>query len=143
MNTRLRRVLTRPRPRRALLVLEILAAYVPALLRLRRRQLPELVAAARRCRLRVRIHEPTSDTRRTALRLGHAVSRTLAVLPADGRCLVSSLVLSRMLARRGIAASLVVAVRHEPEFGAHAWVEHEGRPLLRPGVVGYKRLVEL
>ena len=36
-------------------------------------------------------------------RLGHAVARTLRVLPADSRCLMQSLVLTRLLARRGIA----------------------------------------
>jgi hypothetical protein len=75
--------------------------------------------------------------------LGRAVSRTLTFLPTDGRCLVSSLVLSRLLERRRIDASLVVAVRQEPGFGAHAWVEHRGRPLLQPGDLSYQRLVEL
>jgi hypothetical protein len=102
-----------------------------------------MVAAARRCRLRLHAHGSTAETQRTAVRLGRAVSRTLTFLPTDGRCLVSSLVLSRLLERRRIDASLVVAVRQEPGFGAHAWVEHRGRPLLQPGDLSYQRLVEL
>jgi len=126
-----------------LLVLEILAAYVPALVRLRRRPLPEMVAAARRCRLHLQIQGSTAETQRVALRLGRAVSRTLGLLPTDGRCLVSALVLSRLLGRRRIEASLVVGVRGDPAFSAHAWVEHRGRPLLQRGDLSYERLVEL
>src|SRR4051794_41451901 len=41
-----------------------------------------------------------------ALRLGRAVARTLAVLPIDSRCLMQSLVLTSMLARRGTPGTL-------------------------------------
>jgi hypothetical protein len=102
-----------------------------------------MVAAARRCRVRLPDAKHTDNAQDTALRLGGAVSRTLAHLPSDSRCLVSSLVLSRLLERRGIDASVVVAIRSDPGFSAHAWVEHRGRPLLRPGDLGYERLVEL
>lgn len=78
-----------------------------------------------------------------ARRLGRAVCRTLRFLPGDTRCLVRSLVLTRLLARRGIPAKLVIAVRAHPEFVAHAWVEHEGQPVLEPGGESFGRLVEL
>jgi hypothetical protein len=78
-----------------------------------------------------------------ARRLGDAVLRTLPLLPTDTRCLVRSLVLTRMLARRGIASTLVIGVRTEPSFLAHAWVEHSGRAIL-PGHQGtFRRLAEL
>jgi hypothetical protein len=76
------------------------------------------------------------------LRLGHAVIRTLTPLPADSRCLFRSLVLTKLLARRGIGGTVVLAVRPDP-FAAHAWVELDGNPLLPPGEEGFERLAEL
>jgi Transglutaminase-like superfamily len=76
-------------------------------------------------------------------RLGRLATRTLTALPADSRCLMSSLVLTRLLARRGIESDLVIAVEPGESFGAHAWVEHAGAPLLSPGVGGFEELVTL
>ncbi len=78
-----------------------------------------------------------------ARHLASAVMRTLALLPGDTRCLARSLVLLRLLARRGIPATLVIATRTTPSFAAHAWVEHAGRPVLPPGDGSFGRLVEL
>lgn len=78
-----------------------------------------------------------------ASRLGRAVARTLALVPGDTRCLARSLVLSQLLARRNIEATLVIAARTAPRFLAHAWVEHEGQPVLDPGDGSFARLVEL
>ncbi len=78
----------------------------------------------------------------SGLRLGRAVARTVALLPTDSRCLMRSLVLTGLLARRGLSSSLVIGVRSEPDFAAHAWVEHAGEPLLDPGDASFKRLVE-
>src|SRR5262245_32317143 len=65
------------------------------------------------------------------LHLGRAVYRTLRALPrVDSRCLMQSVVLVTMLARRSTPSLLVIAVRPGDEFGAHAWVELDGRPLL-------------
>jgi Transglutaminase-like superfamily len=75
------------------------------------------------------------------LRLGRAVGRTLRLLPSDTRCLIRSLVLTAMLSRRGIESSLVIGVRSDEGFEAHAWVEHRGTPLLPDEDFG--RLVEL
>jgi hypothetical protein len=91
---------------------------------------------------------PIADVRRTVslpdgLRLGRAVSRTLVVLPADSRCLMRSVVLATMLASRGVAATLVIGVKPGEEFGAHAWVEFLGYPLLPTGDGQFTRLVEL
>lgn len=76
-------------------------------------------------------------------KLGQAVVRTLSVLPTDSRCLMRSLVLTRMLARRGMDVRFVLAVRSGDEFKAHAWVERGGVPLLAPGDAGFERLLEL
>lgn len=77
------------------------------------------------------------------LRLGRAVIRSLHLLPTDSRCLMRSLVLTGVLARREISSSLIVGVRSEPEFAAHAWVEYAGEPLLPPGDTSLDRLTEL
>jgi hypothetical protein len=84
-----------------------------------------------------------ADMLAEAHHLGNAVARTLAVMPGDTRCLVRSLVLTRLLARRGIPASLVIGARAAPDFLAHAWVEHAGDPVLAPGDGSFGRLVEL
>lgn len=78
-----------------------------------------------------------------AARLGRVVEQTLAPLPGDTRCLSRSLVLLAMLARRGLSATLVLGVRAEPTFGAHAWVERGGHALLAPIEEGGQRLTEL
>lgn len=60
------------------------------------------------------------------------------VLPYESRCLLESLAIWWLLRRRGITADLVLGVRTiMGPFEAHAWVEHEGRPLNDiPGVRG-------
>lgn len=124
------------------LVAEVLAAYVTARRIMNSGQLAEVVT-------RLRAVNQASTTLggraavRTGLRLGSAVERTLAALPTDSRCLVRSLVLTALLSRRGIASTLVIGVRNESTFAAHAWVEHDGIPLLPAGGFGMGRLVEL
>ena len=78
------------------------------------------------------------------LRLGRAVAKTLTKLPADNRCLMQSVVLTAMLARRATPVILVIGVQQPGEtFGAHAWVEIDGKPLLPTGGDQFARLVEL
>lgn len=76
-------------------------------------------------------------------RLARAVVLTLRLLPTDNRCLARSLVLDRLLARRSLASVVVIAAQSGREFKAHAWVEHDGVPVLPPGTDGYQRLVEI
>jgi Transglutaminase-like superfamily len=71
------------------------------------------------------------------------VLRTLRALPLDSRCLIQSLVLLSVLARRSVETDLVIGVRTAPRFGAHAWIEREGSALLEPGDTAHGRLVEL
>jgi hypothetical protein len=84
-----------------------------------------------------------ANTLEEARRLGWIVARTLALLPGDTRCLARSLVLTRLLARRGIPAKLVIGARAAPDFLAHAWVECDGTPVLSAGDGSFSRLVEL
>jgi hypothetical protein len=123
------------------LAAEILVTYARARWWLRRRGLDGALAM-----LRARGPTPLSadsDTLLAGVRLGRIVTKTLGVLPADSRCLVRSLVLVSLLARRGIGARLVVGVQSDPKFDAHAWVELEGVPLLPSGDDAYGRLAEL
>jgi hypothetical protein len=77
-------------------------------------------------------------------RLGSVVDGRLRHLPGDTRCLARLLVLLKLLARRGLShGALIIGVRTEPAFGAHAWVELDGRSLLQPIEASGSRLVEL
>jgi hypothetical protein len=89
---------------------------------------------------------PTASTQQAlheAWRLGRAVQLTLRFAPGDTRCLTRSLVLTQLLARRGIDSKLVIGARAQPSFLAHAWVEHAGHPVLPAGEDSFGRLVEL
>ena len=119
---------------------EILASYVQVRWVLRRAPIAAVVDGLRSQSAPTRSGEGTLAEAR---HLGHIVTRILVLLPGDTRCLARSLVLTRLLARRGIPAKLVIAARRGPDFLAHAWVEHDGIPVLNPGDGSYARLVEL
>ena len=78
----------------------------------------------------------------SAWRLAQATGKVLKRLPSDSRCLFHSLTLMYMLERRGISQTLVIAVQPRP-FGAHAWLEVDGRPILPEADLGYERLLEI
>jgi hypothetical protein len=120
---------------------EIVASYCAARWWILRMSFPEAVAAARDVRPGARITLPDSELDGVGIRLGNAVQRTLRALPVDSRCLVTALVLTRMLARRGIDNTFVLGVRSKPKFAAHAWVERHGVALL-PTTPDYHRLSE-
>lgn len=127
---------------RARLAAEIVAAYLQARRELRRAPIESVVAALRSDRsLPPLTQGPHALTE--ARRLGWAVARTLKLMPGDTRCLARSLVLTRLLALRGIPAKLVIGARADPDFLAHAWVECDGQPVLSPGDGSFARLVEL
>jgi Transglutaminase-like superfamily len=128
---------------RARLAAEIVATYVTARRALKRAPIATVVAGLR--------HQPEGgaattsgrDRLREARRLGRAVTRALRIVPGDTRCLMRALVLTRVLARRGIPSKLVIGARTTPSFFAHAWVEHAGQPVLAAGDGLFDRLVEL
>jgi hypothetical protein len=127
--------------RKLVLAAEIVGMYVRARWLLWRKELPEAVAALRGDGpLEV---PKDGDRLLTGIRLGRTVSRTLGVLPADSRCLVRSLVLTSLLARRGIGSILVIGVCSSADFKAHAWVECSGVPLLDAHEAAGGRLVEI
>lgn len=127
--------------KRIRLAAEIVATYVQARRALRRAPIAAVVASLRSASSHS--ISSTADTLQEARRLGHAVTRTLTLVPGDTRCLTRSLVLTRLLARRGIPAKLVIGARGGPDFLAHAWVEHNDQPVLSPGDGSFGRLVEL
>lgn len=127
--------------RHAVLAGEILATYVTVRRLLRRHTLPETLAA-----LRDDGAAPApADAASLALgrHLASATVRTITLLPTDSRCLMRSLVLTRVLARRGLDSTLVLSAAAGPRFEAHAWVEHAGEPLLLPGGSDHQQLVRL
>jgi hypothetical protein len=125
------------------LVAEILLAYGRARATLARRGLKPTLARLRDSRRRDRRLDVAADEYLEGLRLGRAVVRVLRPLPVESRCLMRSLVLTRLLSRRGIGSTLVIGVRPGSDFGAHAWVESGDRPLLPPGHDEFQRLVDL
>jgi hypothetical protein len=125
--------------KRAALVAEIVLAYAQAKVLMRRTDLPTTLE-----RLRRRSPPPAQpDSIPGAVRLGDIVARVLDVLPTDSRCLIRSLVLTRLLDRRGTASTLAIGVRPGEDFGAHAWLEVAGRPVQDAGGSDFPRLVEL
>lgn len=126
---------------KVLLATEILVAYTRVRWWLRRRGFEETLSALRAGEAPVR--PPNGDHLLVGLKLGRIVAKTLRILPTDTRCLVRSLVLVCLLARRGIASRLVIGVLPESKFAAHAWVEYAGYPLLPAGAAVEGRLADL
>jgi hypothetical protein len=75
------------------------------------------------------------------LRIARAAVLVLRLLPTDTRCLMRSLVVLGLLARRGRTATLVIGVEPGRAFRAHSWLERGGHPILPPE--GFPRLVVL
>ena len=123
---------------RARLLAEIVAAYVPLLRVLRSDDLAGMVDTARSPRRRI---PAPADPHEAAERLGWIVNRVFGAFPTDGRCLIQSLVRTRLLAARSIASTLVIGVSVDGAFAAHAWVEHDGAAVLPAGA--FSRLHEL
>jgi hypothetical protein len=124
---------------RASLSVEILATFVSVRLTMRE---PDIRRTLERLREGGDAPATASDLQ-AAFYLAHAVNRVLAPIPRGSRCLVQSLVLTKMLARRGISSSLVIAVAPGPQLEAHAWVESGHVPLLRPATPEQAQLVRL
>ena len=127
---------------RARLGLEIVVAYAKASRELRRVPIEEVMSRLRMAESPRSAGDDPAELEE-ARRLGGAVVRTLRFLPGDTRCLRRPLVTVRLLARRGIASRLVIGARTAPDFLAHAWVEHDGKPVLSMLDGSFGRLVEL
>jgi len=126
---------------RTVLATEVLRTYVAVRWHMRTNDLTAAVAELRGGDPEQGWQKPDAKTFWEGVRLAKATRATLRLLPADTRCLMQSLVLLGLLSRRSITSTLIVAARSEPGFEAHAWIEHDGRPLLPAGEYG--RLVEM
>lgn len=126
--------------RRVTLGTEILAVYPHAWWLMRNRELPATLRV-----LRPGGGDGTAgpEAVHRAAFLGHAVTRVLSPLPVDSRCLIRSLVLTRMLDRRGIPGRLIIGVQPGETLAAHAWVEVAGHAVLAAGDFADQRLAEL
>lgn len=107
---------------------EIFVTYCRVRWAMSREELPQLVG-----RLRTAPSGGGGFSRAQQEQLAGAVMGVLSVLPTDSRCLVRSLVYLSLLEKRGVASTLVIGARTEPDFKAHAWIECEGEPLLPSG----------
>ena len=125
---------------RVSLAREILSTYWRARGLMRRANLAQTLTQLRASPGTSATDRTAEEQRYAARRLGRAVMVVLAVLPTDRRCLVRSLTVTALLARRGIPGRLVLGVRPDSSepFLAHAWVEHEGVPVTPDE--GYNRL---
>jgi hypothetical protein len=126
------------------LTVEVLTTYWKARRTIRDDDLPGAMAELRRGFDETCTPSVTDpELHGAASRLGYIVSNILRLLPTDSRCLMRSLVLTRLLARRDIPSTLIIGVSAAPEFKAHAWVEYAGLPLLPSYGPMFSRLVEL
>ena len=129
--------------RRARLALEVVGVYARVRwLVLRHGAVPAVAVIRDDYRTRSTLESGTGRLR-LGMHYSRVVVRALRLLPTDSRCLMRSLVLTAMLARHGVPATVVIGVRSEPAFGAHAWVEVDGHVLLPESEDAYRRLVEL
>jgi len=128
-------------PWKLVLAIEVVLTRHRVLVRLRREGLHEALDYARSRPAGASGGDASAAT--VSHRLARGVALTLWALPGDGRCLARSLVLMALLARRGLGGRLLIGVRPGEAFGAHAWVEREGRPLLEPGGGEFQTLIQL
>jgi transglutaminase superfamily protein len=127
--------------RRGLLASEIVMTYVNVRRLLRRHTLPETVEALRAGGPAARRNDEA--TLALGRHLAWATVRTITILPFDSRCLMRSLVLTRLLSRRGLGSTFVLSAAPGRQLQAHAWVEHSGEPLLEPAGADHEHLVRL
>lgn len=71
----------------------------------------------------------TNTDLRVARALAARVRTAGALVPLPVRCLEQAVVVYWLLQRRGLRAEFRLGARLAP-FGAHAWVEHDGTPLV-------------
>jgi transglutaminase superfamily protein len=121
--------------RKASLFVRIWTWFAILTVRLRSRQLPDLVRE-------LSVQAPPARSPIPPRRLGRAVWRALSIAGYRPRCLTASLVLYRLLSENGQSADLVLGLPVEaPNNKAHAWVEIDGTDVgPPPGKAGHEEL---
>jgi hypothetical protein len=71
------------------------------------------------------------NPRRLVSETARQVATAAAFYPGRAQCLEQSLTLFLLLRRRGVPVELRIGIQPFP-FMAHAWVEHDGRPVNEP-----------
>lgn len=112
--------------RRLRTAVRIVTTFVVIRSMMRRHELPDLVRAlGRSARPRRGRHHPA--------RLGRAVAAVLRIGPLQARCLITSLVLYRLLREEGYEPVLVIGMPDDASSPmAHAWVEVSGHDVGPP-----------
>lgn len=73
---------------------------------------------------------PAPAEREVAIKTDRMVKAAAARLPVPSACLSRSMVLRTLLRAQGVESELRIGVRRGlRDLQAHAWVEHDGRPL--------------
>lgn len=109
-----------PLSAKASLTVRIVQNYVAIAVSLRRSPLPDVVRAACRPSRIATMYVP-------AKRLGSVVGRILKIGPWRARCILTSLVLFRLLREQGDDPHLVIGLPSEArDKDAHAWIELDG-----------------
>jgi hypothetical protein len=112
-------------PGKAGLALRIWSLYPRVVVGLRREQLPAFVAKLGAT--------GTGRAPRSPAQLSRAVDRSLRLGSRRPRCLVSALVLYRLLREQGDDVELVIGLPARPaDKDAHAWVELDGADIGPP-----------
>jgi Transglutaminase-like superfamily len=121
-------------PAKVRVAAQIVTTFIVVRRNVHRRPLPELARTLAR--------QDVPRVRRPPHRLANAVDRTLRLGRRRPTCLVSSLVLFRLLRAQGDAAELVIGLPASPrDKDAHAWVELERRDVgPSPGRNGHVEL---
>jgi len=124
--------------RRMRTAVRVLATFVVVRTLMTRHALPDLVGAlGRSARPRGGRHHPAG--------LGRTVAAVLRIGPLRARCLVTSLVLYRLLREEGYEPELVIGLPDEASSPmAHAWVEVAGQDVgPPPGRGDHRELMRL
>jgi Transglutaminase-like superfamily len=121
-------------PEKVALALRVWRSYVVVLVSLRRAPLARLAQELG--------EEPVDAERRPPELLSHAVARCLRVGRYQPRCLITSLVLFKLLREQGDRPELVIGLHvHAVDHRAHAWIEIDGRDVgPPPGSRGHEPL---
>lgn len=125
-------------PRRARLAAEVLGAYARVRRSVRRGPITDVVADLQGGGTTER-----PDDLALAEHLAWATARTLALLPTNTRCLMQALVLTRVMARRGLRTTFVLSASSGARFEAHAWLEHAGVAILQPAGADHQHLLRV
>lgn len=117
------------------LILRIAVSWAWVGVGLRRRPVPDLVAALRNPRTTAPALQPR--------RLSRVVDRVMRIGSFQPRCIIRALVLYRLLREQGSLPEVVIGLPHDPtDHLAHAWVEIDGVDVgPRPGRGNHQELV--